>query len=151
MVGAEDERDQVDRGVAAERAGIFLRHIAMDALEQIGQRLAVPFIAKSSAGQLGMLHHVAFELVAVALGAAAVVLDVAARGLIARVDAVPDGARLLLRENAGAGNQNEDRSPDYFFSPAVSILRAPPKNLAPLKSMGTTRAKCNASAVRLLH
>ena len=35
---------------------------------------AVPLVAKISAGELGMFHHIAFQLVAMAIGAAAIVL-----------------------------------------------------------------------------
>lgn len=84
----------------------------MNALEQISQRLPVPLIAKISARELGMLHHVPTEIIAMTIQTAPVIRVMTALRLRARIHPIPYRSRPLRRhwqdQRDGAHN---DRAP----------------------------------------
>ena len=91
-VRAQQEGDDVDVRLVAERRGFFRRHGRLDTVVDVGHLQPAPAESERHPGQ-ARSHLVAAQLLAVALGAVRVVGGPAARGLRLGEDAVENGGR----------------------------------------------------------
>src|SRR3954454_13142996 len=110
VVGAQEKREDIDVLVRLQTCRWIIGRHLLHALEQFLQRRVVPPLRERFAGERGRLLA-AFEIVAMALGADAIVEVCAARGLRGRVHASPHGfcrlreERREYREGNGEGDE----------------------------------------------